>query len=453
MSNRLLTVLLVLVVAVLALMAYQNMEWQEEWVNHGWSDAADRNPYLAAELFLEQRQIEVTTASVFGEDLALMEHDVLFVPDSQKLRLDGQRQWVLDCVAAGGHLILGIQWDEGEFGYLFGQWPGWALDDDWYENEFEEDMDFGEFVLKENEELVNQFKPMEEGEVRCLATYTKCYNHRQPDIGLDQLTEMMFFTGPGLLQIHFQNQHIINLSDYDSDPDPKALMELTGLGLKAHSSSYLTQGGRSIEPDVTPLYAAGNTYGAHFSQVSYGRGLVSMAGTFEFWESQEFSHFDHAYFLELLTQGAESALFVLNVEVPTLRELVLTHFPEALVVFLFCVLVTILHYGRRFGPVFQRVDNPRRSRGEHLLALGKYRWRTNDRSGLVDHLRKDIFYKANRRWPGFDKFQRKRQVELVSKASEIPVETIFSVLFDQITLDEFGFTQLVSKLQKIRQKL
>jgi hypothetical protein len=114
MANRVyltvLSILLLLLLVFGGLWFMQNFERQSEEIRSGFSEAARRNPWLAAERFLQRLDVQVESLS--GREYLLTppaQSGVLLVRDLGPALPPQRQRRLLDWVAAGGHLILALQ--------------------------------------------------------------------------------------------------------------------------------------------------------------------------------------------------------------------------------------------------------------------------------------------------------------------------------------------------------
>ncbi len=115
MSRRLSLGLLLGALALLALYLGSRLEPYQESLDRGPTGEARRNPYLAAELFLRQADIQVERIGSLGNPAGLPTRGrtLLLLGDRSGLS-PGQSQHLLDWAAAGGHLVFVAErlWDE-----------------------------------------------------------------------------------------------------------------------------------------------------------------------------------------------------------------------------------------------------------------------------------------------------------------------------------------------------
>ncbi|MCQ4345979.1 DUF4350 domain-containing protein [Pseudomonas stutzeri] len=102
--------------AALGLFLHGNLDPQKRRIELGPAPEARSNPWLAAELFLRQRQVPVSRADSLAQVLAETPPagHTLVLLDSRKELSAAQHQRLLDWTAGGGHLVVIAQasWDE-----------------------------------------------------------------------------------------------------------------------------------------------------------------------------------------------------------------------------------------------------------------------------------------------------------------------------------------------------
>ena len=103
-SPRLLVALLGL--GLIAWALYANIEFYDEEVKSGWSLEALRNPYLAAQQFVERSGIAVTDADNLNRLDSLQGLRTLLITDANQIVSPRQLQQVLDWLEDDGNIIL-----------------------------------------------------------------------------------------------------------------------------------------------------------------------------------------------------------------------------------------------------------------------------------------------------------------------------------------------------------
>ncbi|WAE53685.1 DUF4350 domain-containing protein [Stutzerimonas frequens] len=117
LGSRLLIAVFVVLVALAASWLFAKLQPYEEVVEHGPSPEAQRNAYLAAELFLRSLDLPVTQleSSAGLETLPSRGQTLLLLGDRRNLT-PRQTDRLLEWAAAGGHLVVVAEriWDEQE---------------------------------------------------------------------------------------------------------------------------------------------------------------------------------------------------------------------------------------------------------------------------------------------------------------------------------------------------
>ncbi|MDH5356443.1 MAG: DUF4350 domain-containing protein, partial [Gammaproteobacteria bacterium] len=99
------TLLGVLVLATLGWALYQSIEFYEETVETPWSLEARRNPYLAAQQFLQRSGIEVTEADSLIHLNNLESVSTVFISHAGQIVNPRQLDAVISWLQEGGSLI------------------------------------------------------------------------------------------------------------------------------------------------------------------------------------------------------------------------------------------------------------------------------------------------------------------------------------------------------------
>jgi hypothetical protein len=135
------SVKLVLGLVLLGLIAwglYASIEFYEETEESGWSIDALRNPYLAAQKFMTESDIEVTDVDSLARLEELSGLGTLFFSDANQVQTPRQLEQVMNWLDLGGNVIYTAD--------------AVAHDDDLLLREFSVEVDWREFEVEEETE-------------------------------------------------------------------------------------------------------------------------------------------------------------------------------------------------------------------------------------------------------------------------------------------------------------
>ncbi|NIB41656.1 hypothetical protein HBA55_18775 [Pseudomaricurvus alkylphenolicus] len=457
---RLLICLVVLLVVGSGWLIYRNLEFYNELINKGWSVEALRNPYLAAEQYLQTRVHRVTSAPKVERDEDFSGYSVMLVSEASHLNFDRQKSRLLQWVQEGGVLIIGA--DEGDpdtlvsdlgFSTTFGD-----VQDDEHEEAFidnrvevrghgdeetpqqEKDKDrtedkeksLAERLREENERIRKRRAEQKQNPAdagpdvpRCATVLNQCEPRSEPEITERQTTVLTFDGIDAELKAHFWGSQVLDHPEISEE-----------------------------EPETNELvYWTGDGRGVHFAQLEYGQGLITVMSSTNIWNNYRIGHFDHAYLLDIFVHEDSDVLILYGKDMPSLGTLIYRYFFEALVASAMLIISALFYFGRRFGPVQGASDAVRRSRHQNFSALAQYRWKIKDDEGLVAHMREDIQRRAHRRWPDFPNLNRAEQTRNLASLGVLPAITIDSAMNSKINFQETQYLNLVKALQILRKSL
>lgn len=390
-------VIALLVVAALAGLYWgvQQLPWPVEEVDKGFSEAARRNPFLAAQRFLEKNDVPVTPAKGVshlddlpdpaGATLILFSNEGML----SRARVDALWQWV----EAGGHLILNA----------------------------------------------NSYTDKQSGANRNLILQ---------DLGLGAYPAAD--TGPGHTafdsMVHWFGQrqaecldaeHVLSLETGDGEK-PLDIALRSNMVLVNHSE--------------LETIAAANDDGNQLLRYFIGDGMVTVTTRLSFWHNRYIACYDHAYLLWQML-GPGEVLILYHAQVPSLFTLLWRNAAFGVSLALLLLALWLWRRGRRFGPLQQQAEAQRRRLGEHLFASAMFAWRWQKIAPQVQGLRRAIKQIMERRHPGFRRLTGEQQFALIGRLSGCDAGRVAWAFAQQDIQKAQQLTELVQQLQQIRNRL
>ena len=481
---------------MIAGLIFSNLERYTETLNYGWGPEAKRNAYLAAQTFLKPRSDSLENLSRFQSVTLDSSYTTLIIPDPSYVYMPSHQKEILDWVARGGHLIIGVgRGDEppvihqlgyrSTYKYNYDSWDGYDSEGDSLAQDSSkadssrEDKSLAdvlkEFNLEAQKQIDQKAKEdslaLEKDSVVtdtldsavvnkpiCMASYIQCDMEEEPDL---QTANIIRVRLPGS-----KDSMQINLSSYRYIAHgPKPNDEIEGLNEDEERSeqkeSADSKETATTEPDSipnpyaewAPFYTVEDENGIYFAQSKYEQGKVSVLADFDIWRNSEAVHFDHVYFLSLLVGSDQKILFINGKNVPSLDVVVYNNFSEALLAIAVLIVLTLIYYGRRFGAIRFKDDEVRRSRSEQFLAQSQFRWLIKNEEDLYHHIRDDIRKRAEKHWKDFLEWSENKQNSHLATMCDLPLGTIEKVMHGQIPLQETQFTDAMRALQILRKSL
>ncbi len=400
-------------------------ESYEEMQDAGWSRAALRNPYLAAEQLLGQEGLTVQSENRFEKLIQGPENSTLFISNSNHVfsskRLDALLQWIKN----GGHLIAAAAPPS--------------------ENDGDRLLDYFSIEVRKVGETSNAAAENEAAKVpKKLSEQLRELNEKIKQRALNEQerairfektvheherTALVFEGLDVTLNIHFSAKHSLHHPYLDWEGD-----EADFKGLR-------------------PFYAAGDARGTHFMQIRLEKGMLSVFSDASIWRSENVGHFDHAYLLRVLTAHSKHFGILYGLNMPSLVTLMRRHFPELIFSSVLWLAAWLRYRGQRFGPVRKMQIAVRRSMAEHVFAAAAYLWRGGWKSQLLLPLQKEIEARAPRILPAFSNLEKAARDEGLSLTSGQSPEAIKKAMRTTDPQTEEDFVEAVQCLQKIRSAL
>lgn len=107
----------------------------------------------------------------------------------------------------------------------------------------------------------------------------------------------------------------------------------------------------------------------------------------------------------------------------------------------------------RWGPIAAAPDGARRSLQEHLQASGRWMWRNQGGDWLLKVSREALKARATRRHPGFPNLKFDEQIAYLQTQSQLPLEDVIDAFQDRPGLDAQQIAHRISILQHLRSRL
>ncbi|MBX2858872.1 MAG: DUF4350 domain-containing protein [Cellvibrionaceae bacterium] len=436
MNNRWSIVILGLLCALFCAVFFAFFEYYEEEQHLGWGRDAKRNPYLAAQMFHQQRGFQASSSDSLIKLGELANYETLFVDNGGQIISKKRLQQIIQWIDAGGHLIVAAQnTSDNENSRLF----------DYLELQVVQTNFVGSGFLNS----ATQFPPDEtnpkpqpqvdeshkqaESEKQAAshvqaggASPQQKVAKREAKVAEKELSTLVFEGVEGELTIHFApSLGITHPAFTDSN---------------WQSAHYQT------------LYWAGSRYGVHFFQLEHGSGLVTVVASPGIFQSSNIILFDHSYLWQILVNQDDLGI-IYGVNMPSLWSMLIIYMPELLSALLVLTIAWVWHKRQRFGPLINDAVTVRRSSAEHIAASAAYIWRGDWQQRLLQPVRDDIQQRAERRVTGYDTADPAQQLLLLATATELTLSSVQHAMHNREKLSEEHFLRSVRLLQRIRDKL
>ncbi len=395
---------------------YSSIEFYDETEQTAGSIRAQRNPYLAAQLFMQEGGIDAVEAdSLIGLN-TLEGVTTVLITDANQVVSPRQLEQVLNWLENGGTLIVTANSFANSDDLLLEkfnvevQWP--ERDDD-----SDDVTDDGDPSISESLREIN--RQIEEGKIQEIG---------QTKIDEISLTRIDFGDDIGNLEIEFDSYRIL-------------------------THPYI-EGEEVDDSSPQPFSWSSSDYGIHMMQFDVGEGLLTIISDPTIWTSSRIGDYDHAYLLWVLS--SESSDFAILH--PALRDslwvLMSRNAPELLIALALTIALWLWHLGHRFGRIVPRDTDGGRALSEHFSATANYLWHRKASDKLIEPVRQQILRRASFLLPEFAGASNdpQRQLQLISQHCGIEVATV-DIALNAIEFNELSFVRTVKLLKYIEQSL
>jgi len=427
---RLLLIIGLAVIALLGWGIYSSIEFYDDKEQTSWSLQALRNPYLAAQQFMQQSDIDSVEAdSLIGLN-TLDGVATVLVTDANQVVNPRQLEQVLNWLKNGGNLIVTANSIGNSHDLLLEEfnvgvtWRG--------QNDNTEDEDPAGDDQQNKEDSSEKDKPS-------ISESLRKYN-QQIDEGKTP-EEIAQFTG--------ENDSLTTI-DFGDD--------IGNLEIAFGSYRVLTHpysDGIDVDESIPqPFSWSASEYGIHLMQFNVGSGLLTIISDPSIWTSSRIDQHDHAYLLWVLS-SKDGDLAILH---PTLRDsiwdLIANNAPEFLIALGLSIVLCLWYLGHRFGRIVPRDTSGGRALSEHFSATANYLWQRKASKQLIEPVRHQIFRRASILLPEFASASRdpERQIKLISRHCGLEVATV-NIALNAKDFNETSFVRTVKLLKYIEQSL
>lgn len=416
MRNRLLYAGLGLALVTITALFFTLFERYTEERDSGWSAEAYRNPYLAAQRFLESTGLAVRREGDVASIQQLRADDTLLLGSSSFIYNDNRLQEFMQWVERGGHAIVVARQTDDDGGDTLLE----ALDVSVTEGELD---DFLKFALP----VYQRRGGGEHCEFnRTLAELLRIEEDLcEPEVAPEYLSTLTAGSDDEF-QVFF---------------DPALLLQHPHIGQQG-----LGPGGPVFwatidsQPDGVPLI-----------QFSRGAGQITLLADDSLWQSQRIGQFGHAWLLYQLAGPGEFVLLS-RPRFASLGELAARYAAEFFLAGALALLLWLLHRAGRFGLARPAPTAARRSLREHIAACGNYYWRDDRCRQLLQDYRSRVLRRLGGERAGAP--LRRRLCQQLAAATGLDESAIAACLWGvSAPDDEQAFTRHIRCLQKIEATL
>lgn len=198
---------------------------------------------------------------------------------------------------------------------------------------------------------------------------------------------------------------------------------------------------------------ANSATATHLLQLAHGAGSVTVLTDSWIWQNAKIGEHDHAWLLWYLTRGRQVILLHRNTP-DTLPQLLLRHFPQALLALALLLALGLWRAGMRQGPLQSGGTPARRQLEEHLRANADFLLRHCGQNGLLQSLQTEILQRAQHRHPDLARLTEEEQWQRLALLCRRPPEQIRAAMQPVSGhRSAIEFTRQVADLQSLRNAL
>lgn len=386
---------------------YVSIEVYEETEESSWSIEALLNPYLAAQKFMAQSDIEVTDVDSLIKLDQLTNLGTLFFSDANQVQTPRQLEKVMNWLDLGGNVIYTADSVSHEDDLLLEEF---SVEVEWREYDDEEEERDEQKPLSETMREYN--RQIRDGKSR--EEITKTFAETEKPI-----TRIGFDDEIGEIDVAFSDDMIL-IHPYitDSESDSKR---------QPFSWSY-------------------SEHGVHMMQFEIGSGLLTIISDPGIWTSYHIDQYDHAYLLWLLSSGEGNFAILRSVLRDSIWAIMRHNATELLIAAGLLLLAWIWSAGFRFGRQVPRDSSSSRALGEHFSAISHYLWHRRQGKFLVEPLRLRVLRRASLVLGEFSRVDETGQFDLIARRCDLNPDTVARAF----SLEEFNESSLVQTVRLLK---
>ena len=390
---------------------YISIESYEESEHSSWSSEALRNPYLAAQHFMEQSDIAVTDVDSLLKLDQLDKPGTLFFSDPNQVQTPRQLKQVMDLLQAGGNVIYAANEVEHEDDLLLQEF---SVEVEWRERESDNDGDTPPLseTLREYNRQIQDGKSREE--------ITSSFGKPEKP-----MTKVRFGDDIGEIEVAFDTARVLQHAEFDDS---------------------------EVESKHQPFSWSNSEHGVHMMQFEVGDGLLTIISDPSIWTSYQIDQQEHAYLLWLLSSDEGSFAILRTVLRESIWSLTRKNASELLIATGLLMALLMWRLGCRFGRLLPRDLSRRRALGEHFSSLSHYLWKRRRSEYLLTSLRQAVLRRASFTLGEFAGADQARQFELIAERCDLQPEAIAKI-FGNNDFNETSFVVTVRLLKNIEQSL
>lgn len=390
-DRRIIVVLLIGIMIIFAVLGTKwfinNFEYKDVDKHSGYSIEAKRNKFLAAEYFLRELGHEVESDSNRARLLEThLDYQTILINNyGPKLSVTHFNK-LKAWIENGGHLIFTV-------------------------NEFQ-------YVANEDED--NEYTDYE-------------FRHNQ------------------LLEEYGIQARYTNFSERLAYPEDNKAYEYT-LNEDIDISIYFEPDKQLIDSQNLASDTLVDRYGIHLLQIDIEKGKLTVLSDNRFLSNEYIGDHDHAFLFSHLnkenTSPNHKILLLFNSQSDSIFSIIWRNGQQACIAFMTLLILFLWSLRNRFGPIIPNINYSDRNITEHLKAIGRFSWRQDHGTHLLNHSRIACENTLLKRYSTLKQMSTQERLNHIADILDIEPNIVHSALYYEPTSTN-EFIQSTHHLQKI----
>jgi hypothetical protein len=417
----------------------------EEYQAHIWtgeSKQARLNPYLAAQKFLQERNVTVEPTIERLDFESIPTGDLVFLSKVDSMLVSqSQIDAALDWVSRGGYLLVGVVEETSGGSSILTTFD--------IEPEYQ-DIDIVEAFINSDGDPMSASERMREANRKIEQRRIE----REQQLADDKAVSKELSDGDSPRADEASRSEISGGDAKSDDQFDQELFDLLNADFE-HEFYVATIGESATDEEVVgrqsdeihlavldriilthpdsesaaeePYILTGwldDEYGQRMLQFNYGDGIFTVMSSTELWTNSYIGLGDHAYFLSYLIPDESTLHLFYNISAPSLSSILSRYFYEALWASLILLALWLWARGVRVEPVIEAVQGQRRNFAEHIASSAKFLVANKQFDTLLVPIVEDIDRQMRRFYPAFSQMNEHTKAAMLAEKTELPESTV-----------------------------